>query len=116
MFVLNKTERTSGMVRQLQDFMVERGIRINMENYDDSSPYFILMSGTGVGYRIRSKWGEKGIVLFCAADGIDMALLSDGLGLKVYDNLDEARPYAIFIPVEKFEKAVGLLKRNGANV
>ena len=116
MFVFNKTKYTSGMVRQLQNYMKERGLRINTENYDDSSPYFIIMSGTGVGYRTRSKWGEKGIVLFCAADGIDMALLSDGLGLKVYENQEKERPYAIFVPVELFEQAVGLLKRNGVNV
>ena len=59
--------------------------------------------------------GEKGIVFFCSKDRVDRDALEKELGLAVEDNNDSERPYAIFIPDEKFEQATYILLKNERN-
>lgn len=109
---INKSEKSSIIVKHLYDYMTSEGFEFSIVATDDSSPYAILRNNTSVSFRKYSrKWKSKGIVMFCAADGRDKERLKNGLGLKVENNEgDPARPYAVFIPDELFEKAVELLK------
>ena len=117
MFVLKKECRTSETVDQIYQYMVNKGLEFKTSANIDSSPYYVLKSGTSIGYRLRSKWNMTGIVLFCAADGTDMKNIKNTLNLKVFDNIkDKYRPYAIFIPEDLFEDAVDILKKNPENM
>ena len=116
MFILKKGCRTAETVNQLYEYMIEAGLKCRLYGKNDTSPYVILNSETSIGYRIRSKWNQKGIVLFCAADEVDKNNIVNELNLAVCDNSsDPYRPYAIFIPENKFEKVVELLKLNSIN-
>lgn len=115
MFILNKSGKTIVQVKQMYNYMIKEGLRFSSTGFTDSSPYAILGSGTSIGYRIRSKWGKKGIVFFCSADGIDMNALVNKMGLIVDDNSDSERPFAIFIPENRFEEAVKILSQNPYN-
>ena len=94
-------------------FMSNNGLVFESTHLDDSSPYCILMGGTSVSYRTRSKWGEDGIVLFCT--NIDYHKLKNIKGVKCYSNNDSSRPHAVFVPDVKFEEAVQQLKKNYQN-
>jgi hypothetical protein len=117
MFILKKDCKTIETVNQMYEYMLEKGLKFKYYGEGDSSPYAKLKGDTSIGYRIRSKWNKKGIVFFCAADEIDKDRISKELNLDVHDNSkDRYRPYAIFIPEEKFEKAVDILRQNPKNI
>lgn len=117
MFILKKECKTAETVEQIYNYMLDRGLKFRLYGNSDSSPYAILNSETSVSYRTRSKWNKKGIVLFCAKDGVDMNNIVNELCLTVYDNGNDAeRPYAIFVNESDFEKVVEILKRNSRNV
>lgn len=117
MFLLKKECKTSETVDQMYQYMVDKGLEFKPSANVDSSPYYVLRSGTSIGYRLRSKWNMTGIVFFCSADGIDMENIMNTLKLKVFDNSnDKYRPYAIFIPEDLFEDAVDILKKNPENM
>lgn len=116
MFILNKSGKTIVPVKQMYEYMTKAGLRFVHDGFGDNSPYAILGSGTSIGYRVRSKWGKKGIVFFCSEDGIDKDGLVENLHLDVEDNsADPERPYAIFIPETEFENAVAILMKNSRN-
>lgn len=100
-------------VRYMCEYMSANGLVFERLGLDDSSPYAILMGGTTVSYRTRSKWGEKGIVFFC--NTYDKNNLKNISGAKVYDNSEKSRPYTVFIPDSKFENAVQCLCNNADN-
>lgn len=94
-------------------FMSNMGLVFKSTHLDDSTPYCVLMGGSSVQYRTRSKWGEDGIVLFCT--DVDYLNLKNINGVKCYLNNDGARPHAVFVPDVKFEEAVIHLKKNRKN-
>lgn len=114
--ILNELPSSSEKVKRLYEYMVSEGLIFSSVNLNDSSPYAILAGKTSLGYRGKTvNWPEQGIVFFCAKDGKDKTRLSQKLGLRVYDNKDSVRPYAVFIPESKFEEAVQILKENEKN-
>lgn len=114
MFVLDMGRNSLGKIEQMHTFFEEHGVKIRKKYVQDSSPYFIIGSGTSISYRTRSKWNQKGIVFFCTEE--DKNNLVEGLGVKAYDNSsDSDRPYAIFLSNKHFEEAVEILLKNSAN-
>lgn len=113
MAIFNEYDTTQSKVKKMYEYMKDRGLEFSSVNLTDSSPYAILKNKTSIGYRDTSKWGKRGIVFFCARDGIDKNSLVSSLGLSVEDNsTDRVRPFAVFIPDQKFEAAVAILLNN----
>lgn len=117
--IIDRTDTTENIVKTMYEYMLNEGFKFDSKWFRGSSSYAILGGKTSIGYRAKSKkWPETGIVFFCAKDGIDMRSLERGLGLKVYDDNDKdpTRPYAVFVPDDKFEMAVELLRNNPNNI
>ncbi len=102
------------VIRKVSDYMSSKGFVFKKINLSDSSPYAILQNGTSLGYRPgKNKWNKHGFVFFCSKDGKDMNLLQTELGIRPDDNsTDGSRPYAMFIPNGKLEKAIDILGKN----
>ena len=116
MFSIDYDNSSKEIVNKIYNYMLDKGMDFVKYNETDSSPYARLRSGTSIGFRKRSKWNKKGIVFFCAKDEVDKNALCVKLNISAYDNRDKDRPYALFIPVDKFEKAVEILCTNQENM
>lgn len=105
------------VIRKIANYMQDLGFIVKSINLTGQTPYVIFNNLTSVNYKVRkTKSGNKGIVFYCSKDGKDMKLLSDKLGLIVYDNSsDPDRPYALFIPKDLLSKAIDILKENSDN-
>lgn len=115
MSIINEEKRNDEIVRDMYEFMSNKGIAFKGIN-TNGTPTATLKGETGIGYRRWSKHKEKGVVIYCAKDEIDKNALVRELNLTVYDNGDTARPYALYIPIERFEEAVDILSKNDFNL
>ena len=105
------------VIRKIANYMQNLGFKVRSINITGQTPYVIFNNLTSVNYKVRkTKSGNKGIVFYCSKDGKDMKLLSNKLGLTVYENnSDPDRPYALFIPNDMLCKAIDILKENSDN-
>lgn len=115
MFFITDDMNAEQIVREMYNYMIERGIGFRRFNVNNT-PRAILKGKTSIGYRKHSKHGQSGIVFYCYKDEVDKNALINAFDLTVYDNSETCRPYALYISATQFEEAVEVLRRNDFNL
>jgi len=107
--VLDKDASVESVIRQLVNYMQQRGIAFKSVNYSGAQTTAIMPSMTSV------NWKKKEIVLFCHKDNEDRDRIMSIMGKTYEHNSESTRPYKFIFTEEEFPQVVTILLMNEKN-